>query len=93
MYRLFTLIAALALAACGTPPAGVSPGQNLVNLTNTSCKDLNAAMVATDQAVLSGVLKKAQAEAAIKGFEAAQAGCVTALTTIQAAQPASGAKP
>lgn len=77
-----------ALVACGTPPAGVSSAQNVLNLASTSCKDLGAAIAATDQAVLQGAISKKTAQEALKGFTAAQAGCVAALGTIQAAQPA-----
>lgn len=86
MQRILFILA-LWLAGCATPP-NVSPAQNVINVTATSCKDLGAAIDATDQAVLTKVLTKSQAQAALKGLTAAQAGCVAALASIQAANPA-----
>lgn len=85
--KLILASVCLALAACAAP-ADVSPAQNLVNTTGNSCKALGDAIRATDAAVLSGVLKKSTALEAIKGFSAAQAACVAALGSIQAANPA-----
>jgi hypothetical protein len=93
MKRLFTFLAVAVLAlvaACTTAP-GASPAQNAVNVTATSCKNIDAAIVAADQAVVSGVLKGQDARNALKGLTAAQAGCVTALASIQAANAAASA--
>ena len=90
MKSLFTILAAAALTvmvACTTTP-GATPAQQAVNATATACKNIDAAIVAADQAVVSGVLKGQDAKNALKAFTAAQAGCVTALTTIQAANAA-----
>lgn len=85
---------AVAFAACTAPGPTVTPAQNLVNVTAKSCQGLGDGMRATDAAVLNGLLKKPQAEQALKAFTAAQASCVSALTVIQAAQPAaSGVAP
>lgn len=87
------------LTGCPATMQTGSPAQNAVNMTATSCKNIDAAIVAADQAVVSGVLKGQDARNALKGLTAAQAGCVTALTSIQAANAAaatsaaSGAKP
>ena len=87
MKRLFIICAVAILAACTTVP-GASPAQNAVNVTASSCKNIDAAIVAADQAVVSGVLKGNDARNALKGLTAAQAGCVTALASIQAANAA-----
>ena len=101
MKRLPLMMAAITAAffiavACTTTP-GASPAQQAVNATATACKNIDAAIVAADQAVKSGVLKGQDARNALKAFTAAQAGCVSALTVIQtanaAATAASGAKP
>ena len=93
MKRLFTFlaVAALALAAACTTVPGASPAQQAVNATATACKDIDAAIAAADQAVKSGVLKGQDARNALKAFTTAQAGCVTALATIQAANAAATA--
>jgi uncharacterized lipoprotein YajG len=97
MKRILFLLAII-IAGCAAPPAGttVSPAQQALNTMVTSCKGVNAAMVAADQAVLSGVLKGNDKDNAIKGFTTAQAGCVATLAALQSAAaaasaPASGA--
>jgi uncharacterized lipoprotein YajG len=96
--RFFSILVGLvflgALAGCpATMQTGTTPAQQAVNLTATSCKNIDAAIVATDQAVVAGVLKGQDARNALKGLTAAQAGCVAALGSIQAANAAaSGAK-
>lgn len=91
--RVFLASCVIALAGCATQP-GTTPAQNAVNLTSTSCKNIDAAIVGTDAAVLSGALKGNAAKEALKGLTAMQAGCVAALASIQsataAANPASG---
>lgn len=78
-----------ALAGCpATMQPGVSPAQRAVNLTASACRDLDSAIVATDQSVLAGVLKGNAARDALKGLTAAQAGCVVALGSIQSATAA-----
>lgn len=85
------LALALVLAGCAVPP-GTSPAQQAVDLTATSCKNIDSAIVATDAAVVSGALKGNAAREALKGLTAAQAGCIAALASVQAAtSPASGA--
>ncbi len=92
MKRLF-LIFVLAFAGCTTPPANVSPAQNALNVTTESCKSITAAIKAADQAVLTNALKGQDAQNALKGLTAAQAGCVTALASIQAANAAASGVP
>lgn len=90
---VFLIVFALALAGCASNP-NVSPAQNLVNTTGTSCKSLGDAIRATDAAVLNRVISKSAAQEAVKGFAAAQVACTGALGAIQAANPAaSGVSP
>jgi hypothetical protein len=99
-----SIIAALAVTlsvACSTPPAQPgsppSPAQQTLNTTTAACKNVDAAIIATDQAVLSHVLKGQDARNALQGLATAQAGCVAALGAIKsanaAAVSASGAQP
>lgn len=93
MNRL-VFIFALWLAGCGAPPPNVSPAQNLVNTTATTCKGLGDSIRLTDAAVLNRTISKAQATAALKAFSVAQTECANALGAIQAANPAaSGVSP
>lgn len=91
--RLIFLAAVIIASGCAT--TGASPAQNAVNLAATTCKDIDAAIVGTDAAVMSGALKGNAAKEALKGLTAMQAGCVATLASIQsataAANPASGA--
>lgn len=90
--RLSLLLATAALAlmvACSTTPAATaSPGQQALNTTAETCRNIVSAIKAADQAVIAGVLKGDNARNALKGFEAAQNGCATALASIQAANAA-----
>lgn len=90
--RLSIFLAACSLALLAGCPAPLqtsgTPAANAINVTATSCKNIDAAIVAADQAVLAGVLKGDNARTALKGLTAAQAGCVTALASIQAANAA-----
>lgn len=91
---LFAAACMLALVAACTSMPGTSPAQQAVNTTAEACSGVVAAMKATTSAITSGVLKGSNADTAIKGLEAAQVGCRTSLTAIQAANAAaSGAKP
>lgn len=95
MKRLFSILVGLAflgvLAGCPATMGTVSPAQNAVNVTADSCAKIDAAIVAADQAVLAKVLKGQDAQNALKGLTAAQAGCVTALGAIKAAAAATPA--
>lgn len=93
MKRLFSILVGLAflgaLAGCpATMQADVSAGQKAVNLTAATCKSNDAAIVATDQAVVAGVLKGNDARNALKGLTAIQAACVSTLAGLQAAAAA-----
>jgi hypothetical protein len=88
MKRFFGTLVALAffaaVAACGTLTS-TSPAQQALDATVVSCKNIDAAIVAADQAVKSGVLKGQDARNAVKGLATAQAGCNTALAAYQSA--------
>lgn len=90
-YHLYiAVIAALvaaALTACASAP-GTTPAQQALNTTAASCQSIDAAIVAADQALVSGVLKGKNADSTVKGLTAAQAGCVAALQSLQAANAA-----
>lgn len=92
LFLLFALAIAGALAGCpatmqtGGPPP--SAAQSALNVTGATCKDIDAAIVSTDRAVLSGTLKGQDARNAVKGLSAAQAGCVAAFASLQAATAA-----
>lgn len=90
MKRFVLFLAAFILAACTSVP-GTSPAQSALNTTASSCKSIDAAIVASDQAVLSGVLKGDNARTALKGLTAAQTGCVAALGAIKSANAAASA--
>lgn len=85
---LFAAAAMLVLAAACTNMPGTTPAQAAVNTTAEACKGVVAAMKATTSAIQANVLKGKDADTAIKGLEAAQVGCRTSLTAIQAANAA-----
>ena len=103
MKRLFSVLVGLALlgalAGCpATMSSTTSPAQQAVNLTATTCKNNDAAIVAVDQAVVAGVLKGNDARNALKGLTTIQTACVATLAGLQAAAvvanpAASGVKP
>ncbi|MEO6588943.1 MAG: hypothetical protein ABIP06_06415 [Pyrinomonadaceae bacterium] len=84
MKRLFLIVSMLVLSACASPP-GATQTEQVINTTATACKNIDAAIVAADASIQSGVLKGKNRETAVKALGAAQAGCVTALASIQAA--------
>lgn len=91
MKRVIFLIAIL-IASCATAPGSTtSPMQQALNTMVTSCKGVDASIVATDQAVLLGQLKGSQKDAAVKGLTTAQAGCVATLAALQSAAAAASA--
>lgn len=89
--KTLSLAVMVLVAACSALPSAnpdISPGQKALNTTGASCKSIDAAIVAADQAVLAKVLKGDDARNAVKGLTAAQAGCMAALSSIQAANAA-----
>lgn len=91
LLRIISLLVFAAVAACGALPVGndtASPAQKIVNATAVTCKDNAAAITATDQAVLAGVLKGNDARNATKGLATIQAACVSTLAGLQAAAAA-----
>jgi hypothetical protein len=101
---LITAVALVALTACaqlGMQP-GLSTTQQAVDATTVSYKALDAAILAADSAVKTGVLKGSDARNALKGMTDAKAGLDLALITLRnanaaaaatAATAASGVKP
>jgi hypothetical protein len=88
MKRLFAIIVGLAVAGvlAGCPATmQTSPGQQALNLTGTTCKTNDTAIVAADQAVLAGTLKGNDARNALKGLTAIQTACAATLAGLQAA--------
>ena len=88
-HSLLTLAAALAIAGCASPNPDASPAQKAINATATSCKDIDAAIVATDAAIKTNALKGSNADAAVKALPQAMAGCNAAAAAVQAAAAAS----
>lgn len=90
--RLLLAAVVLALAGCVSPP-GATPAQQAINSTAVACKNIDASIVAADAAIQSGALKGKNRETAVKALVAAQAGCVSALGAIQAANAAASGVP
>lgn len=82
--RLFAATALLAVAACASTSDPLQAAYN-------GCNATRAAVQATDSALLSGNLSKADAQKAFVGFTAMQAGCNAAVAALKAAPAASGA--
>lgn len=70
-------VAALAIAGCAS-------SSDPLKATYDGCTATRAAAQATDTALLSGKISKAQAESAFKGFAAMQAGCNAAAAALAA---------
>jgi uncharacterized lipoprotein YajG len=81
--KLLFSLSILFLAACA---ATTDP----LKATYDGCTATRAAVQATDAALLSGKISKADAQKAFAGFTAMQAGCNAAVTALTPAIPASG---
>lgn len=88
---MFLLLPVLAVMAC-TSMVTTDPLQKAINTTAEMCKNADAAILATDGAVLAKSISKSVAETTLKGLTIAQTGCVSSLGALKASVPASGVK-
>lgn len=94
MQNLFLSSVIVLLSACSTS-APVDPNadkaQVAITSTTNAYKGLDAAIKATDAALVSGAIKSADADKALKAFTVSKIGLDAALSTLRGAVAVSGA--